>query len=570
MKTTIAILVLMISAPAGWGQSAAGPKKLKFLTPAEIDPARLLPPPPEDGSETQKQELADLKRLLKARTPERFAQAKWDDEHEDSSIFASAIGPAFDLKALPATARLLADVENDQSVAASAAKDYFHRVFAAVIDTSIVDLNCDPAAVRAGAAKPGGRVRRSYPSGHATLGYSVGVVLADLIPEKAQAIQARATDYALSREVCAEHYHSDTEASHALGTAVGIRLLNNATLKPEIEAARAELRAAHLTMEQAVSGYKVVGRYPIAGTQSWDYASIDSAARRLYISHGTQVEVLDADSGVVLGTIKDTPGVHGIAIATGMNRGFTSNGAENKVAIFDTKTLQLIEKIDVGMGPDGIYYDAGSKRVFTNNHGSHNISAIDAATGKVVGTVKAEGDGEQAIIGADGLVYVNLEDKAEVLVFDPKSLEVKKRFPISVAKTPTGLAYDAKTNRLFIGTREEPRMVVMDATSGAVIGSFPIGKGVDFASYDPAAQMIFFSCGGDGVVSVFHEKSASEFEDVGPIVTQASAKTMAFDAETKKIFLPAAQVDVIPTADPGGRPRRNIREGSFAVLVVAK
>jgi DNA-binding beta-propeller fold protein YncE len=166
---------------------------------------------------------------------------------------------------------------------------------------------------------------------------------------------------------------------------------------------------------QAETGYKEVGRYPIAGTQSWDYASIDSGARRLYISHGTQVEVLDADSGKVVGTIKDTPGVHGIAIATGMNRGFTSNGSENKVSIFDAKTLQPVGKIDVGMGPDGIYYVPAVKRIFTNNHGSHDISAIDAATGKLVGTVKAEGDGEQAVVGADGLVYVNLEDKAEVL-----------------------------------------------------------------------------------------------------------------------------------------------------------
>jgi acid phosphatase (class A) len=248
MKTTIAILTL--SALIAFGQ--ASPKKLRYLTPGEIDPARLLPAPPPDGSDVQKQELSDLKRLLSARTAERFAQAKWDDEHEDATAFASVIGPGFDLKKLPATAKLMDDVQNDQSVAASTAKEYFHRVFAAVIDTSIVDLNCDPAAVRAGAAKPGGRVRRSYPSGHATMGYSVGVVLATLIPEKAQAIQARAADYALSREVCAEHYHSDVDASHALGTAVGIMLLNNAALKPEIDAAKAELKAAHLTMGKGI------------------------------------------------------------------------------------------------------------------------------------------------------------------------------------------------------------------------------------------------------------------------------------------------------------------------------
>src|SRR5579863_4688273 len=208
---------------------------------------------------------------------------------------------------------------------------------------------------------------------------------------------------------------------------------------------------AAATAVQAGTGYKITGRYAVDGTEGWDYVSIDSEARRLYISHGTQVEVLDADSGKAVGTIPDTPGVHGIAIATGMNRGFTSNGKEDKVSIFDTKTLKLIEKIDVGKEPDGIYYDAATKRVFTNNHGSHDISAIDAATGKVVGTVAVGGDGEQAVVGVGGMIYVNLEDKAEVAVFDPKSLEVKKRFPIGVAMTPTGLAFDAKTNRLFIG-----------------------------------------------------------------------------------------------------------------------
>src|SRR2546425_4558413 len=222
---------------------------------------------------------------------------------------------------------------------------------------------------------------------------------------------------------------------------------------------------------QGATNYKVEGRYPIPGVGGFDYVTLDDAARRIYVSHGTQVDVLDADSGKLVGTIPDTPGVHGVAIASAFKHGFTSNGRENKVSMFDPSTLQLIKKIDVGKGPDGIYYDPGSKRVFTNNHGTHDITAIDAATGEVVGTVKADGDGEQAVIGADGLIYVNREDTAEVVVFDPKSLQVKKRFPIGVAKVPTGLAYDSKTNRLFIGAREEPKMVVMDAATGKVVTS---------------------------------------------------------------------------------------------------
>jgi len=317
------------------------------------------------------------------------------------------------------------------------------------------------------------------------------------------------------------------------------------------------------------TGYKVIGRYPIGGTGGFDYITLDSSARRLYVSHGTQVEVLDADSGKIVGTIPDTPGVHGAAIASAFHHGFTSNGRENKVSMFDPATLKLIKKIDVGKGPDGIYYEPRTKRVFTNNHGSHDITAIDASTGVVVGTVKAEGDGEQAIIGADGLIYVNSEEAGEVVVFDPKSLEVKHRFSIGVAKTPTGLAYDAKTNRLFIGCRNEPKMVVMDAATGKVINSYPIGAGVDFAGFDPDTHLIFLSCG-DGTLSIYREKSADVYEDAGAVKTQPSAKTMAFDPKTKKIFLPAAEILEGPPAQPGGRPTRTQKPGTFEVLVVGK
>jgi len=320
---------------------------------------------------------------------------------------------------------------------------------------------------------------------------------------------------------------------------------------------------------QSGTGYNVVGRYPIGGVGGFDYISIDSSARRLYVSHGTQVEVLDADNGKIIGTIADTPGVHGAAIAAAFKHGFTSNGREHKVSMFDTTTLQLIKKIDVGRGPDGIYYDDRTKRVFTNNHGSHDITAIDASSGEVVGTVAAKGDGEQAIIAKDGLIYVNSEDTAEVIAFDPKSLEVKQRFPIGVAKTPTGLAYDAKTNRLFIGCGNEPKMVVMDAANGKVINSFPIGTGVDYAGFDPDTHLIFFSCG-DGTLSIYREKSADVYEDAGAVKTQRSARTMAFDPKTKKIFLPAAEYTVGPPAQPGGRPTRTMKPGSFVIVVVGK
>lgn len=329
------------------------------------------------------------------------------------------------------------------------------------------------------------------------------------------------------------------------------------------------LAASIALVALAATEYHVVTKYPVPGTGGFDYVSIDSQARRLYVSHATQVEVVDPDSGKLIGSITDTPGVHGAAVAPEFKRGFTSNGRENKVSMFDSMTLAVIKKIDVGQGPDGIYYHPGTKRIFTNNHGSHDITAIDAKTAEVAGTVKLEGDGEQAIIAKDGLIYVNSENTNEVVAFDPSSLEVKKRYPVGIAKTPTGLAYDAKTNRLFIGCRNEPKMVVMDASNGKVLANFPIGTGVDYAAFDPTSNVAFFSCG-EGVLNMFHVKSADTFEDAGAVKTQQSAKTMAFDPKTKKIYLPAAEYTETPATEPGKRPQRAVKPGSFAVLVVSK
>jgi acid phosphatase (class A) len=244
-------VALFVLSPIAQSQSAKNPapkapKKLQYLTPAQIDPSRLLEPPAKDGSEKQQREMAAVKRMIQTRTAERYTQAKWDAAHEDATPFAAAIGPAFDLEKLPATSRLLQSVLNDQGIAASTAKDYFRRKFpvTAEMPASYSEWTCDTVD-----RKPESRPLRGYPSGHGTLGYSLGVVLAALIPEKSQAILVRAADYAYSREVCGDHYHSDVEASRALGTAVAVMLLNNAALKPQIDAAKAELRTAHLTSE---------------------------------------------------------------------------------------------------------------------------------------------------------------------------------------------------------------------------------------------------------------------------------------------------------------------------------
>ena len=314
--------------------------------------------------------------------------------------------------------------------------------------------------------------------------------------------------------------------------------------------------------------YKVNARYPIAGTEGWDYITVDSAARRLYVSHAVRVNVLNADTGAAIGTIEDTPGVHGIAIAGHDKHGFTSNGKENKVSMFDTTTLAVIKKIEVGKGPDGIYYDKASNRVFTNNHGSHDITAIDGASGDVVGTVAVNGNGEGAVTGEDGLVYVALEDKDEIAVFDPKSLEVKRHIPLENIKSPTGLAADVKNNRLFVGGHNKT-LAIIDAASGNQIAQFATGSGTDAAGFDPSSRRIFVS-NGEGNLTVVQQKTANDYELMPPVETQASAKTMAFDKKTGQIFLPAANVTNTPAKEPGAKPVKTIQEGSFCILVVGK
>ena len=234
------------------GAAAATPtygleQKLEYLQADDLNPAKLLPSPPSDDSVMQQADMADLKRVIMTRTARRFAQAQWDNDHEDPTFVEQAIGPSFRLNSLPKTAALLQGAVNDVHVAVFLAKRHFRRRFAVVLDPTLISFNCDPVAVRREDSMPGGRVRASYPSGHASLGYAVAIVLADLIPEKSQAIMSRALSYAYSREVCGEHYRDDVEASHALGTAVGVMLLHNVAFIDRFKLAKAELRSAHFT-----------------------------------------------------------------------------------------------------------------------------------------------------------------------------------------------------------------------------------------------------------------------------------------------------------------------------------
>ena len=286
----------------------------------------------------------------------------------------------------------------------------------------------------------------------------------------------------------------------------------------------------------------VVARYPLPDNGALDSVTLDGSSRKLYISAATEVEVVNADTGAVVGTIATGPGVHAVALAPPFSHGFIANGAEDQVTMFDASTLKLINKIDVGRGPDGIYYEPHTGRVFANNRGSRDITAIDARTGSVLGTIKADCDGKQAVIGAKGFIYVSSGKTNEVVVFDPKSLKVKKRFPIGVAKWPAGLVYDARTNRLLIGCRDSSMMVVMEATTGRVIKSYPLSAGVkvDYAGFDPGSGSIFFP-NEAGHLDFYQEKPAKDYVYAGGVSTEIGSRIMALDPVTQQIFLPVVQ-----------------------------
>src|SRR6266849_5626990 len=296
------------------------------------------------------------------------------------------------------------------------------------------------------------------------------------------------------------------------------------------------------------SGYHVIKTIPVGGEGGWDYVYVDSEARRLYVSRGTHVMVLDADTHAVVGDIPDTQGVHGIAIASDLGRGFTSNGRTNTATIFDLKTLKTIGTVNTGANPDAIVYDSGTKRVFTLNGRSKDATAINAADGTVAGTLALGGKPEFAVADGKGSIYVNIEDTSELVQFDPQKLTVTHRWPQKPCQEASGLAIDRKNRRLFSGC-DNKMMAVMDADSGKVVATPPIGEGVDANGFDPATQLAFAS-NGDGTLTVVHEDSPDIFTVVENVPTRKSARTMALDLKTHNIFLPAADFD--PPA-PGER-----------------
>jgi len=292
----------------------------------------------------------------------------------------------------------------------------------------------------------------------------------------------------------------------------------------------------------AVEGpYHLLKEIPVGGASSWDYLSVDEAGRRLYVSHGTEVVVIDIDKDTVVGKIANTPRVHGFALAPDLGRGVASNGGENKASVVDLKTLETIVKLDTGTNPDGFVYEPGQHEVYLFNGGSSSASVINVKDAKVVATVPLGGKPEFATADtAAGRVYNNLEDKSAVVVIDTKTHAVVATWPITGGTGPSGMAIDTAHHRLFIGC-DNKVMAMMDSTTGKVITTIPIGEGVDANAFDPGTQLAFASCGGSGTTTIAHEDSPDKLTVVQTLKTENGARTMTIDPKTHKIYLSVGQ-----------------------------
>lgn len=326
--------------------------------------------------------------------------------------------------------------------------------------------------------------------------------------------------------------------------------------------------AAHAA--EPSGAYRVVERWKIGGVGGWDLLAADAAAARLYVSHSDRVVVLDSNNGKSVGEIANTSGVHGIALAPGLNRGYTSNGRADSVTVFDLKTLMTLAEIKVsGNNPDAILFDPATRRVFTFNGRSANASVIDATDNREIGTIALDGKPEFAVSDGKGRIYVNIEDKNVLAVIDANAQKVLTSWPLAGCEEPSGLAFDAAHQRLFSACGNS-KMIVTDSTNGKQVASFAIGKNVDGAAFD-AQRHLVFSSNGEGTLTVIHQDAADHYRVVDNLATQKSARTVALDARTHRLFLPAAEFGPAPAATPEHpRPRPAAIEGSFTILVVGR
>ena len=317
------------------------------------------------------------------------------------------------------------------------------------------------------------------------------------------------------------------------------------------------------------SGYHLIKKVKLGGLGGWDYLEVDPATHRLFITRATHVIVVDPDQGKIIGDIPDTQGVHGIAFANEFNKGFTTNGRSSTSTSFDLTSLKAIGNAQTDKGPDGLIYDSFSKRAFSFNGEANSSTAIDAASGKAVGTVALGGGPEFAASDNKGNIFVNLEDKSALVKFDARTLQVENTWPLAPCESPSGLAIDAAHEIVVVGCRNK-LMTFVEGNSGKILGTVPIGQGVDANRFDPVTGYAFASCG-DGTLTIAHEDSPTNFTLVETIQTQRGARTMALDYATHTVYLVTAELGAAPPSTPENpHPRPSIVPDTFTLLVYGK
>jgi DNA-binding beta-propeller fold protein YncE len=324
----------------------------------------------------------------------------------------------------------------------------------------------------------------------------------------------------------------------------------------------------------AAASRHVITRIPVPGDYGWDYLTADSDGRRLYISHDREVVVINLDSGAIAGKVADLTGVHGIAIAPSLGRGFISKTDPGSVTIFDLKNLKTrakIQEVRVGDDPNAILFDQKTQRVLTIDRGSKRVTALDAASGRIVATSPdLEGRTEHAALDGKGHLFVNMQSLNILLKLDAQSLKVLEKWPTAPCEQPSSMDIDRAHDRVFIGCRSGA-MIVVDGNTGRIVSNQPIGRGVDAAEFDDGRGLVYFSTGGDGNLSVFHEDTPDKYTLVETVKTQNGARTLAVDHETGKIYLSVAEFGPPPAPAPGTPPGRGqMTPGSFSVLVVCE
>ncbi len=323
------------------------------------------------------------------------------------------------------------------------------------------------------------------------------------------------------------------------------------------------LSAGMISKAQQANKIHLLNTFHIKSEGGWDYIAVQPNSNKLYVSHGNQVNILDKTTGDSLGIIPNTTGVHGIEFVPSLNKGYTSNGRLNNVTVFDLKTNAILSQIATGTNPDAIFYDEFSKKIITCNGRSNDLSIIDPVTEKVVATIAVGGKPETLVSNNRGKVFVNIEDKNEIEVIDITKNIVEKHWSLLPGESPTGLAYDATTKRLFAGCGDNKLLVIINAENGSIVDKLPIGAGCDGVGYD-AVQKLIYTSNGEGTMTVVKEISKDKFVVAATITTKKSARTLAVDEATHKIYLPAADLEAAPA---GGGMQKKMIAGSFQVLV---